>query len=840
MSDRRPEVENEPVVNPFLGPRPFTASESDRFFARDELARELTVLAQSQRVLILDGPSGAGKTSLLQAAVIPELQRRDVAVLPVLEINALAPGTLGLDTAAGAYWHRYVNEQLLAGADVDESRHHQGSAPDALAFVRRSSPAFRDDSSAIRVLVIDQLNDLFADRQEIAIAERERFIEALARAMDDDNQLHLVFVVDQSDLNAARALATRLPVTTPPVLLHVPHFTQDEATLVVERTANLAGLPVDVARIVRLATSATRPTNEFGIEAHPVDPILLQTVARRMVAGAETYDAEEGERPPPRHLDGPLRQLFADVVSDARDTSSWNERRVRDWSAETLISPLGTRAIVPEPSAEAPERQVLAALLSQTFVEGAPGGSGSRLAHDRLVPEIVTSNRGFGAWRPLWLLVRVVGAAAAVLLIVGVLASGVAFQRNERVGDLEGDVRMLEATVEVLEEAQTIDVLALDCAPNPAFVGDLVRCVAAVKGNAETLTWSTDEIERHEGVVFAFTVSDTEAVELRFEACGSQPTDSEQERECRDQTLTVPVLAPLSITPGNTTLTNGIRSSFVVQNASPDPQSWALEFDDSRLAVEPASGVVPASGVATVVVRRAPSGPPRDETVQLTFLLGTDGLVFDTRDIALGNRPQPVVSVPGDLGPGGLTPGEANVVFPRDPSASDPLEGPLPVICSAESGSVFTEGETEVVCVATNSGGQQARASFTVTIAEVRSGPVLVLRDQRERVGANAESAPVGYVALAFDAEDHPIVPMCNPASGSDFSLGESVVTCSATDGAGLTATGTFTVTLIPVVSVCAEFLPGANPEGCDGVADFWAKSDWPQLAAEYLGKTGN
>jgi hypothetical protein len=43
---------------------------------------------------------------------------------------------------------------------------------------------------------------------------------------------------------------------------------------------------------------------------------------------------------------------------------------------------------------------------------------------------------------------------------------------------------------------------------------------------------------------------------------------------------------------------------------------------------------------------------------------------------------------------------------------------------------------------------------------------------------------------------DGALTPTCVPASGSSFALGTTLVTCSATDGAGNTASASFSVTL--------------------------------------------
>ena len=62
-----------PRRNPFVGPRSFETGE--RLFGRDRETRELFGLLVSERIVLLHSPSGAGKTSLLQAALVPLLRR---------------------------------------------------------------------------------------------------------------------------------------------------------------------------------------------------------------------------------------------------------------------------------------------------------------------------------------------------------------------------------------------------------------------------------------------------------------------------------------------------------------------------------------------------------------------------------------------------------------------------------------------------------------------------------------------------------------------------------------------------------------------------------------------
>src|SRR5215207_6761348 len=71
--------------NPFVGPRPFLPGEP--LFGRDREIRALRNLLVAERIVVLYSPSGAGKTSLVQAGLIPTMQESDFHVLPVIRVN---------------------------------------------------------------------------------------------------------------------------------------------------------------------------------------------------------------------------------------------------------------------------------------------------------------------------------------------------------------------------------------------------------------------------------------------------------------------------------------------------------------------------------------------------------------------------------------------------------------------------------------------------------------------------------------------------------------------------------------------------------------------------------
>ena len=57
--------------NPYVGPRPFAREE--QIYGREREITELDYLLSSERIVLLHSPSGAGKSSLVNAGLIPRL-----------------------------------------------------------------------------------------------------------------------------------------------------------------------------------------------------------------------------------------------------------------------------------------------------------------------------------------------------------------------------------------------------------------------------------------------------------------------------------------------------------------------------------------------------------------------------------------------------------------------------------------------------------------------------------------------------------------------------------------------------------------------------------------------
>src|ERR671922_1335191 len=84
----RPTSMNITRHNPYVGPRMFRTDEGNLFFGREREALDLLSLVVSDRLVLFYAQSGAGKSSLINTRLIPDLRDEgDFKIFPVGRIR---------------------------------------------------------------------------------------------------------------------------------------------------------------------------------------------------------------------------------------------------------------------------------------------------------------------------------------------------------------------------------------------------------------------------------------------------------------------------------------------------------------------------------------------------------------------------------------------------------------------------------------------------------------------------------------------------------------------------------------------------------------------------------
>jgi hypothetical protein len=153
----------------------------------------------------------------------------------------------------------------------------------------------------------------------------------------------------------------------------------------------------------------------------------------------------------------------------------------------------------------------------------------------------------------------------------------------------------------------------------------------------------------------------------------------------------------------------------------------------------------------------------------------------------------PVVAPLPDLTAEATGPGGAVLTFTG--TATDDKDGPQPVQFDPPSGSLFPLGTTIVVALARDLTGNFGGTTFDVTVIDT-TPPALALPGNLAVEATGPQGAVVNFTGTATDLVAGDVAVAFNPAPGSVFPLGTTLVTATATDDFDNTASGTFTVTV--------------------------------------------
>jgi hypothetical protein len=197
----------DPSRPPFPGLMVFEAEDAPVFFGRDSDWRTVIERLNTRRVqggprlLVLQGASGSGKSSLLRAGVLPRLERagRQWLVLPVLRpqarpLESLAQ-TLAVALQRPEAW-RELHKQLLTTTEAPALAGLFGGWAADLRLAAASP-------EAQLLLPIDQAEELFTVAEA---AERERFVAVLAAALQPPLPLQALMTIRADAMGSLQSL----------------------------------------------------------------------------------------------------------------------------------------------------------------------------------------------------------------------------------------------------------------------------------------------------------------------------------------------------------------------------------------------------------------------------------------------------------------------------------------------------------------------------------------------------------------------------------------------------------------------------------------------------------
>ena len=177
------------VENPYKGLRAFAEADAADFFGRAALTQQLCERLRDEtalaRFLVVVGPSGSGKSSVVRAGLVPALRQ---GALPGSEhwfIISMLPGTHPLEELEAALLRVAINPPSSLLAQLQE---------DTRGFLRAVKRVLPEAAGTKLVLIIDQFEEVFT--LVAGEADRLHLLNSLhAAATDPGGRVHIIITL---------------------------------------------------------------------------------------------------------------------------------------------------------------------------------------------------------------------------------------------------------------------------------------------------------------------------------------------------------------------------------------------------------------------------------------------------------------------------------------------------------------------------------------------------------------------------------------------------------------------------------------------------------------------
>ncbi len=393
--------------NPYVGTRPYKKGET--LYGREQETSELLDLLIAERIVMMYSPSGAGKSSILNASVLPKMEENGFELLPVARVNYEPPEGAESNPA----FNRYIYSLIIC---FEESVPAANRLPAEELMTLRLKPylaRYRQraaemdpnyDSSRAVLMVIDQGEEVVT----IAPTERDQkqeFFNQLGEAMRD-RSMWLLYALREDFV--ARLDSYIKPIPTGFATRYRLRLLQADAALTaIQKPPETQGVTFTDAAARRLADDLRQmqvqqvdgtSAEQLGLY---VEPVQLQVVCRRLWSSLEHDDNEIGVDDIERigDVNTALADYYKLQVATVAAKVGVRERAIREWFDRKLITTQGIRGqVLLAPTRSDGLENTAIHELERTYLvrsEKRGGSTWFELAHDRLITPVRQDN---AAW----------------------------------------------------------------------------------------------------------------------------------------------------------------------------------------------------------------------------------------------------------------------------------------------------------------------------------------------------------------------------------------------------------------------------------------------------------
>ena len=390
-----------PEFQVYVGPQPFEQKDKAIFFGRDREARDLLSIVIAHNLVLVYAQSGAGKTSLVNAGLIPLLKEKQFEVLPVARVKGTPLKNIKIDEISNIFVFNTLTSWVEGEHDVELL------AKIKLVDFLNGQERLQDEDGVPlpHVVIFDQFEEIFSLYQD-RWKDREGFFEQVSTALEADPLLRVVFIIREDFIAQLDPYADLLPERLR-TRFHMERLRSEAALLAIKGPLRNTGhsfaegvaekLVSDLLtiRVETIAGKTAEVTGEF-IEAVQLQ-VVCQSLWRELPPDErqitfqhlKTYGNVEQE----------LSRFYEEAIRAAAEKARVDEERLRTLCGEVLITTMGTRGVVyrAQESAGGIPNAAIDVLESMHLIraEWRAGARWYELTHDRFIEPILSSNKVF-------------------------------------------------------------------------------------------------------------------------------------------------------------------------------------------------------------------------------------------------------------------------------------------------------------------------------------------------------------------------------------------------------------------------------------------------------------
>jgi len=388
--------------NPFVGPRPLEKGQP--IFGRDLEISQLYDLLCAERIVLLYSPSGAGKSSLIQAGLIPRLSE---------QFDVWKPVRVNLEPPSGAAVNRFVRSCNLgfeAGIPKRLQRDEDSISAMPLAEYVAGRPR-RNSASPNMVLIFDQFEEVLTV-DPLGIEAKREFFAELGKLLQDNPRIWALFVIREDYIAPFDAYAELLP-THLKNRFRLDLMGRTAAEEAIRKLAEIGGrrfAPQALGRlVVDLAMmQVQQPGGDFKSEpGASIEPLHLQVACRSLWErmALDRTVVEDSDIDAFGDVTRALAEYYEIEVRRAAGgderTDERMERSIREWCGGRLITRGNIRGQVLREAGQSGglDNRLVERLIDTHLVRGEQraGATWYELSHDRLVEPVLRDNEAWFA-----------------------------------------------------------------------------------------------------------------------------------------------------------------------------------------------------------------------------------------------------------------------------------------------------------------------------------------------------------------------------------------------------------------------------------------------------------